>query len=231
MKTANERADTTKSLRDRPGARRRVAIISVTAVACIAAAACWFAMQPSAAERERLRTSEANSADDWSRLPKDASGSPIGEPPINPDVEPGGASEMRTYLQPLPHARVEDGIDIIDSTETTSPVLGSLVGKIGQPVPLFTSPSCFTEWAVAELATSDTQAGMKVVDVCDQPSIVVIGGYSVSPHDLYGLAYLDPAPKADATRSMIDEASAFDYASAATADGRGVILVLSPRHE
>jgi len=175
---------------------------------------------------------DANAADEWSALPVDAQGEPIGEPVPTRDkkgdmiIPAGEATDKRSADEPLPVLRVNAESTVIDTTVGTHSLLGLLL-EAENPNVTLVADACLLDWATAELPTL-TGAFSGVMSVCGRDAAVVYGGYSTSVTDLALHAQYAPDKKERAALSdVVYKNERLGYASVATDDGKGVLMVVA----
>lgn len=88
-----------------------------------------------------------------------------------------------------------------------------------------TADECLLDWAANALPTFDGQAVTEIRDVCGREAAVFAGGYGMGSRDL--LNNVVDRAASDPVRELIFEAEALDYASVATEDSKGVLVVVS----
>ncbi|WP_185204236.1 hypothetical protein [Glaciihabitans sp. INWT7] len=144
--------------------------------------------------------------------------------------EPGHASVSIENDASLPLAEV-GGSPIVDTSNGLSRDFGFDVQYLGSTV-LPSEPAavavhldaCFLEWAKTTLAASNGLSGTHAETVCGRDAAVIIGGYGVEGRDLIGRAVdgFGTSP----TAPILFGHEALAYASAATSDGKGIIIVV-----
>ncbi|ROR76118.1 hypothetical protein SAMN06295974_3734 [Plantibacter flavus] len=218
--------------------RRRPLIIVISGAAALAIAAAAVtvsvATKPAPAELtgKAGERAAAAAADDWAALPLDEDGNPIGEPEIqldekgNPIIKPGLAEEKRSADQPLPSVKISDGIGVLDTTADTAGTLQLLL-EANNPGVKIGSDACLLDWAATQLPAS-TDAFSGVLEVCGRKAAVMYGGYSTSVRDLNLHALYAPEEKErTALGKVLFKNDRLAYASVATGDGKGVLLVVT----
>lgn len=178
--------------------------------------------------------SNATSADDWASLPQDDAGNPIGTPviPLDKDgnvvIPAGQAEEKRGADEPLPVVLIEADATVLDTTIGTADLFGMLLTAENPNVQL-ERDQCLLDWATTTLPTLSGSASSGIAPVCGRVAAVMYGGYSTSVRDLNLHANYAPNKAERAGLSnVLFENDWLSYASVATSDGQGVLLVVAP---
>jgi hypothetical protein len=218
--------------------KRKKLLITGGAVVLVAAVAVtgFIVSRPTPSELtgKAGEISKAAAADDWAALPVDGAGQPIGEPESPRDkngnliIAPGMAEEKRGADQPLPVVALKDQVEILDTTGSTAGLLGMLLEPKNSGVGI-SNDDCLLDWAKTTLPTVKGAAFSGVMDVCGREAAVMYGGYSTSVRDL-NLHALYAPDKAErkALSKVLFKNDRLGYASIATKDGKGILLVAAP---
>ncbi|KQO98710.1 hypothetical protein [Leifsonia sp. Leaf264] len=202
-----------------------VAITGAIAVNAAAQSAADAASQALTAQEQKL--ADANNYDDWVR--GEDTTDPANEPPINPYVKPGEANQKRWVDEPIPAAGFDDGIGIVDSTSytfTNFQVAASAVSGADVNSVTVEADTCLAGWAAKTLPERNHTASIGVEEVCGRDAIVLVGGYSVTNNDL--MAHAIDGKEKDVLAPVLKSDTRFAYASVATTDGRGILIVAAP---
>jgi hypothetical protein len=214
--------------------RRRLIVASGAGLLVMALVVTGFVVSrptPSELTGSAGELSNAMAADDWSALPVDAAGNPIGEPEIPVDeesvplIELGTAEEKRSANEPLPVVKVTADAKVLDTTVATASLLALLL-EAEHPGVVLDQDDCLLDWAKVELPQVTGAAFVGVLTVCERDAVVMYGGYSTSVHDLNLHAQFAPEEKErTALSKVLYKNDRLGYASVATDDGRGVLLI------
>lgn len=154
------------------------------------------------------------------------------QPPAQAAAGVGHATAKRSATEPLPLVVVARGSAVVDTTD-------SLIQDFASDTAYFTAdaagvaPStmtvtvtkdpCLLDWATRTLPTLSGASQVDTEQVCGRTSAVIAGGFTTSARDLLARA----AGHAD-LRAVLLTGGPLTYASVATPDGYGILIVVSP---